>query len=196
MSKIEKAFKKNGWDASSWDYSSRDKTISEHGADLAKALAKKANEHPNEPISFVTHSMGGLVLRAALNHPDCPPEAKQGRAVLLSPPNKGALLGRKLSSLKLVQKVAGPRAGSELLTTENGGFDHLGEFPLSMEVLIIGGSLLSHPILPEMSDGTVMVSEMALSTPYLLQTVDVLHSFMPSSGCVIRRTLRFLKDAE
>lgn len=49
-------------DITHWGYPSRDKKIVEHGADLVLELQKTALENPGQPIHFMTHSMGGLIL--------------------------------------------------------------------------------------------------------------------------------------
>lgn len=73
-----------------YGYESTEKKIEEHAQDLVECLQMIALESPGEPINFITHSMGGLVLRSAINKPNCPIEAKIGKAVLLGPPNQGA----------------------------------------------------------------------------------------------------------
>ena len=81
MQKMAAVFKKEGYEVNDLGYPSREKSIQEHAEDLVVALQKTAEENPGELIHFVTHSLGGIILRAALNHPDCPEEAKKGRAV-------------------------------------------------------------------------------------------------------------------
>ena len=66
---LEKNFNRRGFDVTNWGYPSSDKTIESHGQDLVSTLQKIALNKPGAPMFFVTHSMGGLVLRSALNHP-------------------------------------------------------------------------------------------------------------------------------
>ena len=86
MSAVSHSLKKEGWQVVNWSYPSRKRRIEEHSDKLVLQLNKIAKQNPNQPISFVTHSMGGLIVRCALNHPDCPKEAKLGKAVLIAPP--------------------------------------------------------------------------------------------------------------
>ncbi len=58
---------------------------------LVGLLKEIAAEKRGEPIYFVTHSLGGIIVRAAVNHPECPKEVAFGKAVLLAPPNKRSL---------------------------------------------------------------------------------------------------------
>ena len=80
MRPMERTLRKEGYSVLNWNYPSRQKTIEGHAEDLVEKLAHIAEKHPGEPISFVTHSMGGLVVRQTLNLPGCPKEAQMGKA--------------------------------------------------------------------------------------------------------------------
>lgn len=194
MSYAACTLEKAGFSVENWGYPSRLKTIEEHGADLARELKRVAWVYRGRPIHFVTHSMGGLVLRAALNHPECPLEAKRGRAVLYAPPNRGSSFGRKMSGYGFVQSVYGDRSGFELLFTEEDGFDRLGGFPEGMEVMVIAGTWSLNPLVEKESDGTVLVEETALKTPFKWVKLPTGHTFIMWSPKVLRVTVDFLKD--
>jgi alpha-beta hydrolase superfamily lysophospholipase len=55
--------------------------------------------HKPHSVGYFTHSMGGVVLRNALSHPEFPESAKSGRAVLLGPPMRGSSFARMVFSL-------------------------------------------------------------------------------------------------
>lgn len=143
-----------GFDTSIWAYASRKKTIQKHGEDLVAFLKKEMDENPGRPLYFVTHSMGGLVLRAAVNHPECPIPIHSSRAVLLAPPNKGSMKGIELGKWKIVSWFCQEHSGKELLTQTN--FDYLGDFPSSMPVKVITGT----------HDGLTTIKETSLPTPH------------------------------
>ncbi|HEV8051689.1 MAG TPA: hypothetical protein VGP47_04275 [Parachlamydiaceae bacterium] len=147
-----------------WDYPTREKKINEHAEDLVVYLQDWAAEAPGKPIHFLTHSMGGLVLRAAISHPDCPPEAKIGKAVLLAPPNKGTVWGRMLSGYFLPEWIAGDESGREILSEHD--FEYLGQFPDTKKVMVIAGNLSLNPLIEGENDGTVKVDETYLITPH------------------------------
>jgi hypothetical protein len=147
-----------------WAYPSREKKIEEHAVDLVKELQKISYNNPGRPINFITHSMGGLVLRAAINHADCPEEAKIGSAALLAPPNQGACWGRFLSQFEISHQIGLDASGKELMTELD--FEHLGQFPETMSVLVIAGNLSYNPFIPGENDGTVAVDETFLTTPH------------------------------
>jgi pimeloyl-ACP methyl ester carboxylesterase len=147
-----------------WDYPSKEKYIEEHAEDLVNELKNEAANNPGQPIHFLTHSMGGLVLRAALNHPECPPEAQMGRAALLVPPNQGAVWGRILGEYSVPISIAREFSGKQLMSEID--FEHLGQFPEAMEVLVVAGNFGFNPFLNGENDGVVMVEETYLSTPH------------------------------
>ena len=172
-----------------WDYPSRDRTIEEHSNVLVHHLQKTARK--NQPIHFVTHSMGGLILRAALNNPKCPHEAKIGKAVLIAPPNRGSQYGRALGKLKPMKKYLGSKSGHQLLHSQN--FDHLGTFPSSLNILVIAGTLGWNPTIDGPNDGKVSVSETRLNTPHYHTTVPCGHSWIMRAKPTINKTLTFLR---
>ncbi len=192
MKGIGKAFQRRGYHAYLWDYPSRKKSIEEHAVDLAVELKERARQNPNEPIHFVTHSLGGIILRAALNHPDCPEEAKKGRAVLLSPPNQGSCYGRFLNHFRPIRKLVGKKAGMQLLNSQN--FEHLGQFPISMDILVISGTCSWNPFIKGINDGTVRVIEGCLTTPHKHITIFSGHCWMMFSDPVITNSLEFISS--
>lgn len=160
----EYMLKKAQFNVTSWDYPSQKKTIPQHAEDLVNHLKTIAEKYPQRPIHFVTHSMGGLVLRAAINHPECPIEAKTGKAVLLVPPNQGTVWGRKLGECRIISALLQDKSGRELLTQNH--FCYLGEFPNTMQIKVIAGSQSFNPFLTIPNDGIVTVQETVLNTPH------------------------------
>lgn len=185
----EHMLKKSHLNVIAWDYSSLEKTIQQHAEDLVGYLKKEGNLHPQRPIHFLTHSMGGLVLRAAINHPECPIEAKSGRAVLLVPPNQGSIWGRTLANWKVVSILCGDKSGRELLTQSD--FNYLGEFPASMQIKVIAGNFSFNPFLSQANDGVVTVKETFLNTPYEHTIVQEEHHFILFSKTTSRLITEF-----
>lgn len=179
---LEKNFSKRGFDVTNWSYPSTDKTIESHGRDLVLDLVKMAEKRPGEPISFVTHSMGGLVLRSALNDPQCPTEAKIGKVVMIAPPNKGSSYARYLNQYSFFRKIGRGKSGKQLLESES--FDFLGQLPSSIkDVLVISGTFGYNPFIKGENDGTVGHNETCLETPHK-------HIKLPSG----HKTILFNKD--
>ncbi len=194
MSRIAASLEKEGWAVERWSYPSRHKYIEEHAQDLVERLNQIVMERPGKPISFVTHSMGGLIVRCALNDPDCPSEAKQGRAVLIAPPNRGSVLARKLNKYALPKTILGKKAGSQLMTTLPDGFDALGDFPSDMPVLVIAGTAGINPLIAGPSDGKVGLRETCLNTPHFRVKSFSGHSWICQTPTVIKKTGAFLRQ--
>lgn len=161
---LAKPLKKEKMLVAHWGYSSRDKTIRHHAEDLVSYLKTLALASPGKPIHFLAHSMGGLILRSALNHPECPAEAQRGAAILVGTPNGGSAWARRLGEFSIVQSLVKDQSGKELMTEMN--FDHLGEFPQTMRVMVIAGNFSMNFFLAGENDGTVMVEETYLKTPH------------------------------
>lgn len=130
------------------------------------------------------------MLRAALNHPCCPQEAKMGRAVLMSPPNQGSAFGRLLGQFKPIRKALGPEAGRELTT--KGSFDEIGEFPEEMEVLVISGTGGWNPAIEGENDLVVGYEEGCLNTYHHHMAIPTIHSIMMFNDTVIFNAVRFI----
>ncbi len=186
--------RKEGLEVYLWDYQSKKETIETHAANLVEVLKRIAAKKPGEPIHFTTHSFGGIIVRAAVNHPECPQEAKIGRAVLLAPPNKGAHLARNLKSFPL-RWLVGNKSGKQLLTYDAKAMENVGAFPSSMDVMVIAGekgSRLSKVLVKEPNDGKVTVEETRLETPHFHRTLYVGHHWIMTSRETIGITKAFL----
>jgi len=103
---------------------------------LVKDLRQIAAKNPNTPIHFCAHSLGGVILRAALNHPHCPPEATKGRAVLVASPQQGSSFASWASRYFFGNFFLG-KSGAQLATTS---LEHYGLFLASLSL----DSVLTH----------------------------------------------------
>jgi pimeloyl-ACP methyl ester carboxylesterase len=89
---LAEAFRQQGLLSGTYSYPD-DQPISSSAAQLSRDLKKIASEQPKRRIALVTHSMGGLVARAALEDSELDP-GNVRQLIMVAPPNHGSLLAR------------------------------------------------------------------------------------------------------
>lgn len=194
MNKMHNGLWSKGYYSHVYKYPSTKYTIATQGVRLNTYLQKLARKYPGERFHFVAHSMGGLVLRAAMNHESFPEEMRNGKAVLIGTPNKGSYLARQLGTYLLPRLVMGDNAGKELRKYTEKNIVQLGQFPDGYPVLVIAGTKGMNPLLDGVSDGTVLVEETRLETEHAFYTVHARHPFMVGHPQVIEKTYQYFKE--
>lgn len=193
MKPIENSLKCIGFRIWNWDYPSERRTIEQHACALVEYLEQIACSYPGEPIYFVTHSTGALILRAALNIPNCPQEARIGRAALLAPPNQGSRLAYRFRNFEPIQYVMGAKSGWQLMHYDAEDIARcFGSFPPTMQVLVIAGTKGIKIFFCEENDGFIAVDETFLDTPYYWTSFPVKHGDLiscPPVLCCLRTFL-------
>lgn len=190
FSKMKKALTAQGYDSVVLSYPSTRATIEEH----AKALSGVLNRlKGTQTISFVTHSMGGLVLRQILATDSAWKEKIEiGRIVMIAPPNQGSALARALKNSPLYKMIYGD-AGQQLTPETVAGIAKLKAHQFAV---IAGGQADGkgfNPFLDGDDDGTVKVSETHLAGAKDQMVVAALHAFISDHPTTIRATINFLK---
>lgn len=190
MRKIAASLEKAGYQVINCRYASfklpiemiADNTIHE-----ALALVKKHNT-----IHFVTHSMGGILVRLYLQNKKV---SHLGRVVMLGPPNKGSRL------IDILQKVLThpdikSTSGMQLSTTANSLPNRLGK--ATFELGIIAGKRTVNPILSLLlegeNDGKVSVESTKLEGMKAHLVMPVTHPFMMRNNRVIAQVQYFLAN--
>ena len=156
--------------------------------DLAGELARCCAEA--QRLHFVTHSLGGVLLRAYLAERALPNLA---RVVMLAPPNHGSELADVVRGSRALRGAFGPTA-TELGTSPDSLPNRLP--PADFEVGVIAGTSTVNPLgswlIPADDDGTVSVASARLEGMSDFVTLPVSHTWILLSGEAARQTLAFL----
>ncbi len=144
-----------------------------------------------EKLSFVVHSMGGLVVRRYLvDHRD----PRLHRMVMMGTPNSGAELADMLKSNFVFRAIYGP-AGQQLVTDPTGPAKSLPTPDFEFGI-VAGGKNDDrgfNRLIPGDDDGTVTVASTRLAGAADFLLVPKLHSFLMSDETVIAAVRHFLE---
>jgi len=193
MNAMEKALLQAGYKTVNLDYPSRKKTIEEIAEEEFALGIQLCEQAEMQKIHFVTHSMGGIVVRQAMARQR--PE-NLGRVVMLSPPNKGSFVTDKLKNLWLYKWLNGP-AGQNLGTEDESLPNRLG--PVDYEVGVITGNrhwffdAWFSSFSPGEHDGKVSVEGARVEGMADFLIVPETHPFIMNADKVIEQTIYFLR---
>lgn len=192
MQKMELGLTEAGFQTVNVAYPSREKTI-EQLANIAipQGLEGCRAKPDVKRIHFVTHSLGGILVRQYLSESEID---DLGRVVMLGPPNQGSEAVEGLSGVPGFDWLNGP-AGRQLGKGPQSVPLQLG--PAEFELGIIAGNRTIDPItssvLENPDDGRVSVADTRLEGMDDFIVVEHSHAFMMRMREPIELTVRFLK---
>lgn len=191
MRRLENALKAEGYSTLNIDYSSRKQDLLASVSDIYQQLHAIYHQ-PDLKLHFITHSMGGLIVRQLLA---TYPILHIGRIVMLAPPNQGSEVADFLKNNFLYQWFYGP--AGQALTTMAAKTDPLPIIDAPAELAIIAGNRCLDPIcyfiLPSENDGKVTIESTKLSGMKDHIILPVTHSFLMYNKQVIHQAIYFLK---
>ena len=167
-------------------YPSTKKVLDQLGEQIRSEAQGLCSTTPN----FLTHSMGGIILRVIKStHPDF----AVARVVMLGPPNHGSEIVDEWGDWKLFAQLNGPagaRLGRDGIVTELPNV----EFDLG----IIAGSRSLNPyyshLITGSDDGKVSIEATKVARMQDHIVLPVTHTLMMNSGEVLNQALHFFQN--
>lgn len=157
---------------------------------LSDFVARRLPPAPGGRIHFVTHSLGGLVVRhLARTQPAVP----VGRVVMIGPPNQGSRLARHLARSRAMRRLAGP-IGPLLASPPDEIARVLG--PVDFELGVIAGDVRRSVLagwLAGPSDGRLLIPETQIAGMRDFVAVRRGHALLMNDARTIDQTIHFLR---
>ena len=191
MQTMAQALEAHGYRVCNLDYPSREHAIAVLAAQFVAPQIARCVADPAEPVNFVTHSLGGIIVRelataGLVQH--------FGRVVMLGPPNQGSEVVDQLADWRAFDVINGP-AGRELGTADGAVPRTLG--PAAFELGVVAGNRsinwINSLMIPGADDGTVSVESARLQGMQDFIVVNTSHPFLMMDAGVIEQTIVFLR---
>ena len=192
MNKAAKLLGAYGYKIINVNYPSRQSDIQHLAMTYIKQALEECCSKDINKIHFLTHSLGGILLRYYLSKQKID---RLGRVVMLAPPNQGSEIVDKLAGWPPFYWINGP-AGLELGTDQN-------SIPISLGIVnfetgIIAGnksvnSLLSL-LISGSNDGKVSIKRTLITGMQDFIVVPYSHPFIMQRLAVIEQALHFIQN--
>ena len=191
---MQKRLVAEGYHTVNLGYPSTRASIEEIVASHFPPALEQCQQFTPAAVHFVSHSLGGIVLRAAFTTSQ--PE-NMGRVVMLSPPNQGSEAADSLKDWWFYRWLNGP-AGQQLTTDLSSFPNRLG--PVDYPVGVITGDhyfffdFWLSDIIPGVDDGKVSIVSSMLEGMDDFLVVHETHPFIMDDEYVQDETVHFLKN--
>ncbi len=183
-------FRNKGYQVITFDYPSTEYKVQVLAEKYLKEAINKCKDK-NKEIHFLTHSLGGIIVRYYLNKNDV---ENIGRVVMLSPPNNGSELVDIIGDFPSFRWRSGP--AMQQLKTDNDSLPNL-LGPVKFETGIITGnrsySIFASLMLSGKDDGKVSVESAKVENMKDFLIVNRTHTFIMNSDIVLKQAYNFIK---
>ncbi len=194
MSKMGRRLRSKGFRTVLLNYPSRKHNLEILSQQYIVPELKELLSAAHGPVHFVTHSMGGMLLRMALPYVAA---ENIGRIVMLAPPNHGSEIVDRMRKFKWFRSFFGP-AAMDLASTNHVYLEKLPSLPNHCGIISGDRSAfhLFDNILPRPNDGTVSVASTKIDTVRAHLVLHTSHPFIMRSARVIEETSFFLQNGK
>ncbi|MGD8579354.1 MAG: hypothetical protein PVI46_08500 [Lysobacterales bacterium] len=188
MNRMAESLEKAGYPVRNIAYDSTEEPIEDLASDAVNRGLAACKGSPQ--VNFVTHSLGGILVRQYLEQHDI---GNLGRVVMLGPPNQGSEVVDQYGNLPGFEWIGGP-AGLQLGTGQASVPRALGR--VHFDLGVIAGTRSINPILsqslPGADDGKVSVASTRVDGMQDHLQIPVSHMFMASDRDVIEQVIYYL----
>ncbi len=194
MVEMSQKLSREGYYVANINYPSRKMDIEKLSELAVKDGLNRCQENSAAPVNFVTHSLGGILVRQFYKN-KTPGNVK--RVVMLGPPNNGSEVVDSLKNIPGYELMNGP-AGMQLGTEKIDTPKSLG--PVNFELGVIAGTqsinLILSTYLPDPNDGKVSVESAKVEGMCGFLALPVTHPFMMKNDGVITEVVSFLSSGK
>jgi len=193
MVRLEHELTKNGFTVKNYGYNSLYTDLDT----LGKKLYLEISQLPEDSVSFVTHSMGALVVRSMYQYLDTTKHFPRiNRLVMLAPPNRGAEIADFFSANAVINTLMGPNL--EKMRTDTNSYANRLPVPWCGETGVIIGvkrkGLWFNRSVRENTDGYLTPMRTELGIEKQVAIVNESHTLVTLKQEVIDLTIRFLRE--
>ncbi len=191
MIPMGQALTQAGYKVVNMEYPSRSAAIEKLSEDAIGSAVAVCQQNGAVKINFVTHSLGGILVRSYLSRHTIP---NLGRVVMLGPPNQGSEIVDKLGGWWIFKKLNGP-AGGELGTDKNSTPNKLGPANFCTGVIAGNRSInwINSRLIPGRDDGKVSIERTKLAGMSDHIVIASAHPLIMRNRTAIRQTIYFLR---
>lgn len=188
---MTRALQEAGFEAHGVNYPSTRQGLLDHAGQVSQILERAQGV---DTVSFVTHSMGGIVARVLLADKEASWRRRitPDRLVMIATPNRGAELAQRIAQLPAHDTVVGP--SMRQLTPDEAARIPAPDIPFGIVAGVRGDGRGFNPLLDGEDDMTVSLQSTLLDgAEDTLLVKNAVHTFIMVHPAVIQSTVRYLR---